>query len=50
LKLQEDILSLEDQIRERSSKLRKVEDNLKVEEEIQTKLASRSDKISITTL
>ncbi|XP_056021651.1 uncharacterized protein LOC125650483 [Ostrea edulis] len=41
LKLQEDILGLEDQIRERSSKLRKVEDNLKVEEEIQTKLASR---------
>lgn len=41
MKLQEDILGLEDQIRERSSKLRKVEDNLKVEEEIQTKLASR---------
>lgn len=41
LQIQENILNLEEQIRERSSKLKKMEDNLKVEEEIQSKLASR---------
>lgn len=41
LKIQENILNLEEQIRERSSTLKKMEDNLKVEEEIQSKLASR---------